>query len=146
MNTETNREASDKQNITIILNKICETENFIYASKICDLKTRSELILSEKCDLPRIVSFIKGVLKDVVVSELFPLAITLKNILRVPDNIYDSQLAELPLNYGYEICDLLELKNTGKLSSEGLEFCDIALHKCKIIIAKSVRLKKFLVS
>jgi hypothetical protein len=105
----------------------------------CKVKTLIQRINSEKCILRDIVEFVKSILEEHIISELFSIAMVLKNAMVVPDNIYEKNNLH---NIGIldEICELYTIKN---LDTESSNFLKTTLQNCKSIISESVDLKKY---
>lgn len=122
--------------------KIQMAKKLVRSVEICNLKSKVERILGDDCTLKSILDFIKGVMDDVIVSELFPVAIELRSIVGLPDDIWEKyNVDDMNVN---NMQELLELSEKQELDQECVKFLELTLEKCKVVISGCSELKEFL--
>lgn len=131
-------------NVVQLVHNIQQNQENSRKNNICNLKNHIEKILSTHCKLLDIANFVDFVLNTAVISELYPIAMRLKNALVIPDDIYEKYKIT-QIGVMDEIFELLKLTNNGTSNIEIEKFIDLLIIKCNEILSEENKyLKTFL--
>lgn len=129
----------EKLDVQFLVSKLQKSALYKKQNVECEIKTLIEKISSEQCTLLDIGNFIKLVMEKEVISKLFPIAMKLKCVMIVPDDIYEkNNLQKVGV-----VDEILELCNKKIVDIETKEFLNYVLNTCKKLISGNADLLKY---